>query len=131
MSKDSFLPRTYFALDADGEFRETVPGPKSYETIVNDIATGEYEVVRVYRARGGKFDDVSSLVCDAVYERLSNRGPGRTAFIPSFLTLHDPEWAERLRQSWLSPEEAKTEREDAAADRARDEQRERMLEAAE
>ena len=101
--------RTYFAMDPDGTFRETQRGRESWTTIHDDIVSGQYEVLRVYRAGpvAGPdqtiitgFEDVSSLMAEAVYETVCADGPGDHHFIPSFLKIHLPGDAQLLAEEW-------------------------------
>jgi len=121
----TFQP-TYFAQASDGTFYETTEGRGSYDVIVSDIAEGQYEVERVFRARTVTadnkmvFEDVTSTALDAVYELLHRRGPGP---IPSFVKINAPDDVEWLRRAWLSPAERRAEDEANEADRARDDRR--------
>lgn len=101
------FPATYFAMDPDGTFRETERGSMSWNTILDDICSGQYEVVRVFKAHGPVWSDVTEAMVDQVYSRVVN---GTSEFIPSFLELHDHVSCAALRSHWMHPVQRRHER---------------------
>lgn len=115
MAHDPLIfPRTYFAMNADGVFFETERGSIGFDAIVADIVDAQREdITRVFRATCDRWEDVTSLVVDAVYDKL-RRGDG--PYIPPFLDMHDRVNADALRDFWKTPEDRAREQAEAMAD---------------
>lgn len=124
------MVETFLVIDPDGTIREAQLG-QSREAVVKDIAVGEYEASLVVRLDGLICEDVTAAVMRDVLDAIRDDRFGSSGFIPSLVAELFSEEAEAVRLSFLSPAEIRAERDDANADRAYEEMRDRMMEAAE
>jgi hypothetical protein len=118
--------KTYIAIDVDGTIREqSLRGSDAYLSIVDDICSDQYQVVKVMKLWNASISDVTENVVDEVYNRIINE-PGE--FIPAFLKEHLNRQEYNLLVS--VKEHPGRRRIEFAADRA-DDARQATLEAAE
>ncbi|KAA0970842.1 hypothetical protein FPY71_10220 [Aureimonas fodinaquatilis] len=110
---DEAATATYFAVDADGTFFEAPRGsPRS--DVVNEIATGGVNAYQVFRQQGALFEEVTLEIAREALQVVKAKGPD--AFIPALVCDLLDEEVESLRNSWMTQEQHKLDREACSAD---------------